>query len=132
MIQLVPDQVEAKPDRVRPLRPTGVRDIRVDPVIAHDWTPVIHVPERRVAGYIEDREAALPGIRSVRSWNLENVRPVVCSKIRSLCVVMHPASTEVGVDQKIRGDNVVHTTAENLRQIVSRADTGRVAATRNQ
>src|SRR5437867_3330047 len=122
MVQLVPDQVDAKPDRVRSFRPAGVGDVSVHTVIAHHRTPVIHIPEGGVPRNVEDREAALPRIGTIGSRNLENVRTVVGSEIRPLRIVMHTASAEVGVEEEIWRYNVVHAASEILGQLVSRSD----------
>src|SRR5262249_7449467 len=73
VIHLVLYKVKAEPHIVRSLCPCHVRYVSVDTIIPLHRAPVVHVAERGVAGDVDDRETALPGIRTIRAGNLQYI-----------------------------------------------------------
>ncbi len=124
MIHVVLQQIGPKTDAVRSLVPIQIGAVGVQLIVAYHRAPVVHVAKRGIAGDVENRETALPGVGAVGAGNLENIETNVLSKIWAGGVVVHSRGAVAGIQEDRRGDDIADTGAINIGMVVTGADAG--------
>src|SRR5580765_2194928 len=103
---MMADAIEAHPKLVRTVNDAEVLAGGEALVVARRRNPALIVADRGVARDIEERQAAFPRVRTIRSRNAEYSRAPVLSNVGALTDVPHAGETVSSVVEFIGAETV--------------------------
>src|SRR6266851_6615229 len=93
MIHVMADAIKTHAELMRTMDDAEVLARGETLVVAIRRDPTLIIANRGVAGDIEERQSAFPGVRPIRSRDAEYIRTPVLSNVSALTDVPHPGET---------------------------------------